>query len=225
MSNRPKLRKAIVAAPGPSLQNVADLVNEADWPVIAVQDAYRLVDADILYGCDARWWKHHKGCPDFKGQKWASHNHRDHADDKREVAELYGLNLIKGTAGDGYSTDPDVIHYGDNSGFQAINLAIAFGATYIVLVGYDMRFVEGKSHFFGDHPKGLYQRKEYAAFIKKFTEPPEGVTIINATPGSALEIYPIMEFRDATGIASSANRGREDSCLHWNGTELNAGAG
>ena len=94
-----------------------------------------------------------------------------------------------------------------------------------MLVGYDMRHVGGKSHFFGDHPQGLYQRGEYGSFIKKFTEPPDGVTIINATPGSALEIYPIMEFEDATIPASPADRTGKDSCLHWNGAELNAGAG
>lgn len=194
----------IVAAPGPSLASVADRVNQTDWPVIAVQDAYKLVDADILYGCDAKWWNHHKGCPDFKGQKWSSHNHRDHCDDKRIVADLYNINLINGKAGDGYSTDPNLIHYGDNSGHQAVNLAIAFEATYIVLVGYDMRHVGGKAHFFGDHPQGLFQRREYDSFAKKFKAPPEGVTIINATPGSALTAYPIMDFTDATNYPGSA---------------------
>ena len=208
----------MVAAPGPSLESVAAEVNSCDWPVIAVQDAYRIVDADILYGCDAKWWNHHNGCPDFMGQKWASHNHRDHADDKRKVAEDYGVNLIAGTAAAGFSTDPNLIHYGDNSGFQAINLAIAFAATVIVLVGYDMRHVDGKSHFFGDHPNGLHQRGEYGSFIKNFEKapPPDGVTIINATPGSALTCYPTMDLREALN---------EDRMLHRDRTVHNAAAG
>jgi len=192
----------VVAAPGPSLASAVDHVRASNWPVIAVQDAYRLLpEADILYGCDAKWWNHHRGCPDFRGEKWSSHNHKDHADDKRVVAELFNINLINGKAGAGFSTDPKLIHYGDNSGFQAINLAIVCGANHIVLVGYDMRHVDGKAHFFGDHPQGLFQRKEYDSFVKKFAPPPEGVTIINATPGSALNAYPIMTLEKALNLA------------------------
>jgi len=104
---------------------------------------------------------------------------------------------VKGALGEGFSTDPNVIHYGDNSGFQALNLTILFGSPYIVLVGFDMRHVGGKAHFFGDHPNGLYQRPEYQSFVKKFTPPPEGVQIINATPDSALTCYPMMSLEDA----------------------------
>ena len=36
--------------------------------VIAVNDAWRLAPwADILYACDGRWWRHHKGVPEFTG--------------------------------------------------------------------------------------------------------------------------------------------------------------
>ena len=164
--------------------------------------------ADVLYGCDARWWNAHNGT-DFQGEKWSSHNNKEHADDKLEVSEKYDLNLIRGIAGEGFSTKDDLIYYGDNSGFQAVNLAMVMGATDIILVGFDMRIVSGRSHFFGDHPKGLFQRKEYDSFAKKFVKPPEGVTIINATPGSAIKAYPVMEFDEAIRHHS----------LHRNGAE------
>lgn len=188
----------MVAAPGPSLTpKVADEVTATGWHVVVCQDAWRLLpNADVLYGCDAKWWHYHKGT-DFAGEKWSSHNDKEHADKKFDVAEQYGVNLVAGYSGAGFSIDPNHIHYGDNSGFQALNLAILFGATYIVLVGYDMRVVSGKAHFFGSHPNGLYQREEYGSFARKFTDPPDGVTIINATPGSALTQYPIMELGEA----------------------------
>ena len=156
---------------------------------------------DALYGCDARWWEKHKHCEEFLGEKWSSHNNQENADDKIETAEKYGLNLVKGEPGAGFSTDPSRIYYGDNSGFQAINLAILFGSPYIVMVGFDMRHVDGKSHFFGDHT-GLFQRREYESFAKKLEHapPPEGVTIINATPGSAVTCYPMMGFDEAIDI-------------------------
>jgi len=167
---------------------------------VVVQDAYRIMPwADVLYGCDARWWDAHAGCMGFSGDKWSTHSRDGCADDKYETAEKYGLRLVKGEPGAGFSTNPSVIHYGDNSGFQAVNLAILLGSTYIVLVGFDMRHISGKSHFFGDHPKGLFQRAEYESFAKKFDKAPapDGVTIINATPGSALKCYPIWTLNQA----------------------------
>ena len=86
-----------------------------------------------------------------------------------------------------------VIHYGDNSGFQATNLAIQFGAEEIWLIGFDMK-VNGKPHFFGEHPlecrKGMTPRSWRAAFETAERMMPEHISIINATPGSALSCFP-----------------------------------
>ncbi len=155
--------------------------------------------ADVLYGCDAKWWNAHKGCSDFAGAKWSTHSKESSSDDKIDVGEKYGLHLVKGAAAGGFSIDPKVIHYNDNSGFQALNLAILLGSPYIVLVGFDMCHVDGKAHFFGDHPQGLHQRPEYESFVRKFDKAPapDGVTIVNATPGSALRCYPMMSLEEA----------------------------
>lgn len=45
---------------------------------------------------------------------------------------------------------PGAIGDGGNSGFQAFNLALAFGARRVVLVGFDMRLDEGV-HWHGPH--------------------------------------------------------------------------
>ncbi len=171
--------------------------------MLVVQDAYRLMPwADVLYGCDAKWWNVHKDCNGFAGELWSTHDGgKSTSNDKTEPADAYGLNLVKGVAGSGFSTDPGLIHYGDNSGFQALNLAVLFGSPYIVLVGFDMRHIKGRSHFFGDHPTGLFQRAEYESFIKKFAKAPapDGVTIVNATPDSSLKCYPMMGLEVAVG--------------------------
>ena len=166
--------------------------------------------ADALYGCDARWWDIHKDCDGFAGAKWSSHDKEGQSNDKTAAADKHGLHIVKGAPGGGFSTDPSLIHYGDNSGFQALNLAILLGATYIVLVGFDMRHVKGKSHFFGDHPQGLFQRPEYESFAKKFDKAaaPDGVTIVNATPGSALKCYPMMSLDEAIESYGSVHRHR-----------------
>lgn len=193
----------MVAASGPSLTpEVASLVQGQN--LIAVNDAYRLLPfAQILYACDASWWTVHKGCPDFRGEKWSSHTvtGRVRHNDKTGLAERYRLNLIEGADGDSFSLDPARIHYGSNSGFQAVNLAILFGATRIILVGFDMGQKDGKRHFFGDHPAGLRNTANYAGFIRAFDRAakklPPHIEILNATPGSALRCFPMVSLHDA----------------------------
>ncbi len=191
-------RECVVAATGPSLtQAVADAC--AGERVVAVNDAYRLMPyAEILYACDPEWWAIHDGCPWFKGERWSSH--QPGSNEKMNVAARYGINLIAGTDGNEFSMDPSFIRYGSNSGFQAINLAIHFGAKRIVLVGFDMR-VNGSRHFFGDHPDPLYNRVEFESLVPNFRMAakalPKEIAIINATPGSRLDCFPMMTLEEA----------------------------
>lgn len=184
----------IVAAPGPSLTSkVANACR--DYPVIAVQDAYKLLPfAEVLYGCDDAWWTVHKGCPDFQGEKWASHGD-EQFNDKTAAQRRYGLKLIQGKRCDGFCPHPDTIHYGSNSGFQAVNLAmhLSFRPATIVLVGFNMKRVAGQSHFFGEHPQPL-QPPQFPKFIEHFEKAarklPPDVEILNATEASALTCFP-----------------------------------
>ncbi len=192
----------IVAAPGPSL--TAEVVEQVrmkrwhdHWRVIAVQDAYRVTPwAHALYGCNPSWWRVHRDCGGFEGEKWSTHEGEagSHLNDKREAADKWRVKLVRGADGEGFSLNPAVIHYGSNSGFQAINLAILKGCTRIVLVGFDMRRVEGEAHFFGEHPDELRRDTDYSAFIPSFERAakllPPNVQIFNATPGSALRCFP-----------------------------------
>jgi hypothetical protein len=190
----------IVAAPGPSLTTeVAEACRGHD--VIAVQDAYRRMPfAQVLYGCDTKWWKFHKGVMDFEGEKWTSHGPNS-SNDKSKILDVFGLNAVAGWPGDVFSTDPTCIRYGNNSGFQAVNLAILFGAKRIVLVGFDMRHHEGVHHFFGNHPAPLHNPTNYGRFIASFSRAsaklPDDVQILNATPGSALRCFPMVSLAEA----------------------------
>lgn len=191
-------RTVVVAATGPSLTpEVAAACRE--HPAIAVNDAWRLMPwADVLYSCDGAWWGHHKGCPDFAGEKWSSHDAE--TNNKGHAAECYGLRLIEGRAGDIFSTDPSLIHYGSNSGFQAVGLAILFGASRIVLVGFNMQAVAGRRHFFGDHPRPL-RNVDHSRYVAGFKHAarhlPPGVEILNATPQSALTCFPSVPLEKA----------------------------
>lgn len=194
----------VVAASGPSLsKDVAWEVRKARWfgpyRIVCVNDAYKLFpNGDILYACDEAWWNVHEGAEEFRGERWSSQgDDKRHNDDKYKCAERWGLNLVRGKHSPGFSADPGLIHYGSNSGFQAVNLAIHKGATKIVLVGFDMREVNGHRHFFGPHPPSLRNSGDYKNFIRAFEQAPAPVPIINATPGSALTCYPMMSLEEA----------------------------
>lgn len=183
----------VVAAPGPSLTNeMAEACKGV--PAVAVNDAWCVFrSAEILYAADVAWWEHHEGCAYFTGEKWSSHSLP--TDDKIALAEQYGLNLIRGAVGDGFSFDPVRVHYGLNSGFQAINLAIHFMGWQgkIVLVGFDMRCIDGKRHFFGEHPAHMHRETDYSRWFPEFIRAskflPPGLEIVNCTPGSALPCF------------------------------------
>lgn len=190
----------VVAATGPSLTpEVADMCRGHD--VVAVNDAWRLIPwAVAVYACDNKWWSHHKGVPEFTGEKWSSHGPGAN-NDKRRVAREYGVRLVAGRNEAGFSTDPTYINHGKNSGFQAINLAMHFGARRIVLVGFDMSVRQGKRHFFGDHPQPLGNFGDYRRFVPEFDRAakmlPPWLQIINATPGSALKCFPYLPLAEA----------------------------
>jgi hypothetical protein len=210
----PEWLACVVAAPGPSLTpEVADAVYASGLPVLAVNDAYkRLPFADILYACDACWWHARAGAREFGGERWSSIGlpGRFRSNDKtREQAE-YGMRLVFGDDRPGFSVDPAMIHYGSNSGFQAVNMALLLGARHIVLVGFDM----GGTHFFGAHTQPLRNTGSYVSFIRAFNDAakrlPFDVIIVNGNPASNLLCFPRMDLDNA--LSTVAGLGRAHRC-------------
>ena len=192
--------RAIVIACGPSA--TAEAAESCrGFNVIAVSDAWRLAPfAHVLYSCDARWWNAHNGARGFAGERWTSWD-KQREKEQKAAAKQYGLHLVAGARRPGFSTEAP-IHYGNNSGFQAVNLAILFGAALVVLVGFDMRRQAGRLHFFGDHKdRHLSNTPDFAKMRGDFAEAaktiPAGVSIVNATPQSALTCFPLVTLTEA----------------------------
>ena len=107
----------------------------------------------------------------------------------------------------GMSLDRAMVHTGSNAGFTLVNLAMLMGAQTILLIGYDMRQVNGASHWFGEHPPHIDQGRskdgnKYIKWHAKFQKAvPDieraGVTVINCTPDSALPCFPMMPLTEA----------------------------
>lgn len=179
---------AIIAAPGPSLTDeVVEILRSVQdrFVIVGVGDAYKKIDfMDEHYACDGRWWKIHGDkvnelCPNTN--KW-SHD---------EEGTLYGAKQIVGAKNPGFSESPDRIHTGQNSGYQALNLVYLWGCTKIILVGYNMKRVGSKSHFFEGREPTLSRESPYQTFVKNFRtiQPHIKSIVVNCTPDSALDAF------------------------------------
>jgi hypothetical protein len=186
---------ALVFAPGPSLPKLWSVDRELPCPAIAIGDAWRLArKADVLYHSDALWWRHHRLVPDFAGMKIGTH----------ECRYVKGLLCLEMTGVAGFDPRLGMLRYGLNSGHAAIHLAAQLGASPIVLVGFDQRMVGGRNHWFGEHPREIRGHRDgspYQRWIGYFAElavelQRRGISVLNATPNSALDCFPEVRLED-----------------------------
>ena len=175
---------------GPSLQNI-DLNRLRESRVIAVNNAYQLAEwIDVVFYGDCRWYENHKDALlNFGGLKVTCCD---------QHTKLPGIKAIKRRNGTvGLDCNPALIAWNLSSGAAAINLAVHFGAKKIVLLGFDMRKINGRNNWHTSHAEGQ-DRDPYARFLATF--PPIArdlialdVECVNATPGSALGVFPIVD--------------------------------
>ncbi len=183
---------AICIASGSSLTQEDVDYCRGKGKVYVVSDCYKLAPwADVLYSCDERWWRHHDGVPDFKGEKWTLDPH---------AAANHAVNLI-GTCEDAWSLNPEAVAKGGSSGFQCLNLAVLQGAKRVILLGYDTKIgADGRRHFFGDHQSdSLNVESEYHLWLLYYQKaaPLIPVPVINCTVDTALDCFPRENLRNA----------------------------
>lgn len=177
---------------GPSLSMVSASRLSRSGKVIAVNDAYlKAPRADILYFCDKKWWQSSEALvrTTFFGRWIVTLEHK-----------LHGVKRLRNTGPIGLEQDPSGIRHGSNSGYQAINLAYHLGAKEIVLVGFDMRPVNGQVHWRqrnGEQPEAqaktmrMVMLPKFESLRSPLCE--AGVGVVNATPDSALQVWPVAD--------------------------------
>lgn len=164
--------------------------------VIAINAAVRLAPwADVRFAHHAIDWCRPEDAATlaaFQGLRYAV----------EPAAAEYGATVLRMTGGEGLEvTEPGAIRHGNNSGFQAINLAVLLGARRIVLLGYDLkRSAAGALHFYPC--KGTTDRSEFALWLGRYeTLPPAlaavGVAVVNASRETALEVFPRVNLEAA----------------------------
>jgi hypothetical protein len=161
---------------------------------VVVNLAHRLLpSADVLYAADSGFWRVYRDAQKFAGLKLAPADQRvglfcPSVVDVDIPKDHRGTRLCKlqrgpvGTIGCG----------GGNSAFQAVNLAVQFGAARILLAGIDYC----GAHWHADHPAGLRNptsnqfkiwRTELDAAAPTLRE--WGVDVVNLSDSSTLRAY------------------------------------
>lgn len=186
--------RCVIVAAGPSAKEANLELVRGRAKTIVINTSWRLAPwADVLYACDCKWWKANKEALSFSGLKLTQSQNCDYPD----------LHWVHVDVGGQISTTPMRIGGGGNSGFQACNLALQFGARPLILVGFDMR-VDLGLHWHGPHGAGLNNPNEDR--VKKWRRflddaAPEfdrlGVKVMNTSLNSALRNYPKLSLDDA----------------------------
>lgn len=174
-------RTVAVMASGPSMsQAAADAVHAAGLHAIVVNNTFRLAPwADILYAADPEWWHLTPDARDFAGVKVS-------------ISPVKGTERVEGSGVDGIDLHPGYVRTGNNSGYQALQLALQAGARRILLLGFDMT----GSHWHGPHIPGLRNTTEetFRRWIAHYSSAAPmiaalGVDVVNCAADSALTCF------------------------------------
>jgi hypothetical protein len=215
-------KTAVIIGGGPSLtreqvEQVSAAHEAGRVRCIVVNDAYLWAPwADVSYAADEQWheWMT-KGIDkpmlglkaahvrerwaNFKGQKCSIHVIGNNIEDNKIKDEAVHILKNRRSNYQALSLDPCYLAtaQGKNGGFQALNLATLAGAKTIILLG-----IDGKpGHFHGGHPRptpeAFYEqmRKGFSAAEREIEA--AGVSVINCSPGSAINSFPKMAIEEA----------------------------
>jgi hypothetical protein len=194
--------RVFIIGGGPSL-NRMDLRPIYDQNVIGVNNAFELGDwVDVLWALDDRWveWNW-DALLNFKGiQYYGTTPHCKLPDGAKRIERWNVDNNTQNHTG--LITDRrDQIKANFSSGASAINLAIHLGAAEIILLGFDMKVVAGSHNWHGSHQHRPKDTIYVDRFIKAFYPISKdldriGVTCLNATPDSALDMFDHVVLED-----------------------------
>lgn len=195
-------RTVFLLGGGPSLRNF-DTRRLEGYTVAAINEAGLSLypKADLLFWSDVRWvdWNMDRLHVHTGPYRYTCQPHR--------VREIPRARLVTHKAKEGgkwrpFVHDPKAVA-GHDSGTKAINLLYHTRASRVVLLGFDMRdlpmdrWEEGSFHDKHKLPPLEGQRAKFRDVHDLMASAlPDGFEVVNATPGSALTCYPMVELED-----------------------------
>lgn len=172
----------------------------ADRHVIGINNAYRIGPLfDIVFFGDNGWYKVHRlalaKCSAIKltsGSRFAGKKKED-----SEGIRYLGRDRVRPK---GISKNPERVSWNQNSGAASISIAAHFGATRIILLGFDMKLDQKAefSHWHGSH--GNTKPPPFARHLQGFSEIAKdakkmGIEILNASPDSVIKEFKKIDLR------------------------------
>jgi hypothetical protein len=190
----------IIVASGPSLtKQQTEYIEQygADNHIVVVNDNYkRLPWADYLFAADLKWWRlHYKTvCETTKSYTELHTIDRIRAPLFRNINEVKNRPLIENDITRNISDieNTNLLYHGGCSGILAMEFARIRGAAKIILVGYDMQHTGGKSHWFGDHPKGFLNANCCERWVNEISDMMPiykqlGIDVVNCSIETAID--------------------------------------
>lgn len=163
--------------------------------VITVNSTWRLAPwADVHYSSDHDWWA--ESLPEMRrecsGEFWSGYPEPVAEDVRRCPYDKRARGVLD---------VPGRLVWGGNSGYCAVGLAHQFGASRIVLLGFDMQDTEGLGHWHGQHPDSIRKGFNFPMWKERFAEMAMdfkvlGVQVVNCTRSTALHCFPKARLED-----------------------------
>jgi hypothetical protein len=186
-------------ASGPSLH----MLDGKDWLVgrkcIAVNSSMYVGDyPQVLFFGDAKWyWWNKDEVQRFPGLKFTlnlCYRTRD-----IPVTDEPNLILLKRGHKHGLDKRPNTLGWNGSSGGAVMDLAWKMGAKRLILLGYDMRQVDGDRNYIHHVVRGTNKFHNMVANIEQLSKDLKsvGLEVFNATPGSALPWFPMISLKEA----------------------------
>lgn len=142
----------VVLGSGPSLTaHDIELVRRSKHFTVAVNTTWKSARfCDVIYAADYVWWNEYRNEIDIAAEQWTC--------SERAVDEFGILrHNIRGSTG-------------YNSGLRAVQWAVGFNASRIILLGFDLS-IENGTHHHGDHDKtGNPDEDRCSLWIKQFQQ-------------------------------------------------------
>jgi hypothetical protein len=180
--------RAIVICGGESVKAQRDLIPKLRGRVVAVKHGVLLKpDADVLFFAGERPAEIAPPClAAFRGQHIVVRG-RGH-----QAFPGTAKRIWRTTTHERWSDDPTMVA-GFDAGTSAINLAMLFGATEILVLGMDMRggrwFTGEVDHYLPHPPESDFQRHMSVLPALAADAAAKGIRIINCSPISRVECF------------------------------------
>lgn len=183
---------AFVIGGGPSLLGF-DFDRLRGQSVVAVNAAgYAVPWAGALYFNDNSFFEKHEAMV----RAWAG---VAITGSRRSAAAMPDLVFPVHVQGRGWSREAHWVRCGRSSGHTAVNIASLLGAEQVILLGFDGDIApDGRSHFHDRYDRDIDRSKYTDDFGPKWAgmnlaAVNVGIHVFNATPGSRIEEFPMID--------------------------------